>query len=52
MTEDEKKEIQEIVDLLTKGILTDEKLREAYVRLKIFKYEWLFGKVLEVKEIN
>ena len=52
MTEEEKQEIKEIVSLLTEGVLTDEKLREAYVRLKIFKYEWLFGKVLEVKEIH
>ena len=52
MTEDEKKEIQEIVDLLTKGILTDEKLKKASAKLNAFKMDWLFGKKPEFKEIH
>jgi hypothetical protein len=34
MTEEEKEEIEEIVSLLTDGVLTDEKLKEASAKIE------------------
>jgi len=45
-------EINKIVALLTEGMLTDEKLKEASAKLEAFKMERLFGKTLETKELH
>ena len=52
MTEEDKKEINEIVKLLTEGVLTDEKVKKASAKLNAFKFEWLFGKKPEFKEVH
>jgi len=53
MTEEEKKKrIKEVVDLLQVGVLTNEKISEAYQKLFYFHCDWLRAFDIISKELH
>ena len=52
MTEEEKKEILIIINLLTEGVMTDDKVKEAYERLSFFYFERKRSRIIIHQEVH
>ena len=44
--------LEEILDLMSTGMLTDDKVREAYALFTHFKLFWFFGRELVLQEVH